>query len=150
MINIVEGDLLQATEDVLIQSVNCRGVMGSGLAKQIRKKYPLVYTQYKALCNFKKPDELLGECQLVTCTDGKIVANLFGQRDYGNDGKQYTNTYALQNALFEVLMVAKSFKYSVAIPWQLGSGLGGADWNDVYQIIDDVFKEYQVTIYKFN
>ena len=33
--------------DILCHQVNCQGVMGAGLAKQIRSKYPEVYEQYK-------------------------------------------------------------------------------------------------------
>ena len=54
MIKIVKGNLLDATEDIIAHQVNCMGVMGSGLAKQIRNKYPEVYANYKDyLKNYK-------------------------------------------------------------------------------------------------
>lgn len=41
-IEIIEGNILDYKEDIIVQQVNCRGVMGSGLAKQIMNKYPSV------------------------------------------------------------------------------------------------------------
>lgn len=51
MIKIVKGDILQASEDIIGHQVNCQGVMGAGLAKQIRNKYPHVYDEYRKLCS---------------------------------------------------------------------------------------------------
>ena len=50
---IIYGDILNITEGIIRQQVNCMGVMGSGLAKQIRNKYPRVYQKYKDFLNDK-------------------------------------------------------------------------------------------------
>ena len=47
MIKTVNGNILEATEDIICHQVNCQGVMGSGLAKQIRSKWPSVFADYK-------------------------------------------------------------------------------------------------------
>ncbi|WP_411668007.1 hypothetical protein [Bacillus subtilis] len=39
MIKIIQGDLLEAKENIIAHQVNCKGVMGSGIALQIKKKY---------------------------------------------------------------------------------------------------------------
>jgi hypothetical protein len=39
---------------------------------------------------------------------------------------------------------------SVALPYKIGSDRGGADWNEVRAMIDEVFSDYQVTLYKYN
>ena len=36
----IRGDILQSDADIIVQQVNCRGVMGAGLAKQIASQYP--------------------------------------------------------------------------------------------------------------
>lgn len=46
-IQIVNGDLLEANEDILGHQVNCQGVMGSGIAKILRDRYPNLYPEYK-------------------------------------------------------------------------------------------------------
>ena len=45
-----EGNLLDAQTDVIAHQVNCQGVMGSGVAKQIRDKWPRVYDSYVTYC----------------------------------------------------------------------------------------------------
>lgn len=151
MIKIVEGNILDTKEDVICHQVNCMGVMGSGLAKQIRNKYPEVYPSYIKYCKGCKdndPKNLLGEVQTIPCSDGKIIANLFGQYRYGRD-KQYTDYNALKTSLEGILQVAKMFNDTIAIPYNLGCGLAGGDWNIVYKIIEEVFEDYDVTIYKY-
>lgn len=148
MINIVNGNILDAKEDIISQQVNCCGVMGSGLAKQIRNKYPEVFIEYYAYC--KKHDileQMLGVAQPVKCNDNKIVVNLFGQMRYGTD-RQYTDYGALKCAMRNMKEYAQENNLSIAIPYQIGCGLAGGDWNVVYKIIEEVFQDYDVTIYK--
>ncbi|WP_370956757.1 hypothetical protein AB3239_10910 [Bacillus subtilis] len=49
MIKIVKGNILDASEDIIVQQVNCKGVMGAGLAKAILNKYPNVKKEYQSL-----------------------------------------------------------------------------------------------------
>ena len=147
-VEIVIGDLLEAKEDVLIHSVNAQGKMGSGIAKQIRAKYPKVYDEYMKYCNSKPSHALVGDVQAVKVEDGKYICNLFGQLNYGYDGKRYTSYDALCRGLEHIKEVAKREELSVALPFGIGSVLGGANWNIVYTMIDEIFKEYKVTIYK--
>jgi len=151
IIKIVDGDILQAEENIICHQVNCQGVMGSGLAKQIRAKYPEVYASYIKYCRGCKdnnPKNLLGEVQTVLVNDGKVIANLFGQFNYGK-GKQYTDYKALKQSLEGILTIATMVgDDSIAVPYNLGCGLAGGDWNIVYKIIEEVFDDYDVTIYK--
>jgi len=145
MIKIIKGNILNAKEDVICHQVNCKGVMGSGLAKQIRNKYPEVFNEYKYILN--TCGSQLGHCQMVLCSDGKSVANLFAQDGYGTD-RRYTDYDYLKQSLQQLLIVAKENNLTIAIPYNLGCGLAGGDWNIVYKIIKDVFEDYDVTIYK--
>lgn len=47
MIKKVDGNILETSEDIICHQVNCKGVMGAGLAKQIKSKYLNVYKEYK-------------------------------------------------------------------------------------------------------
>ena len=55
MVSHINGDLLKVQKelnlDVICHQVNCQGVMGSGIAKQIRDTYPIVYDNYKKKCS---------------------------------------------------------------------------------------------------
>lgn len=148
MIKIVDGDILKAEEDVICHQVNCFGVMNSGLAKQIRNKYPEAYKAYINYCKDSDQKRLLGNICTVMCNDNKVIVHLFGQYDYGRN-KQYTNYEALKESLQSILHVAKMFNDTIAIPYNLGCGLAGGDWKIVYKIIEDVFQNYDVTLYRW-
>lgn len=150
MIRIVEGDILNATEDIICQQVDCQGVMSGDLSNQIIAKYPEVYPKYKKYCDGCRDNDnrnLLGDVQTIILFDGKIMANLFGQYSYGI-GKQYTNYGALRECLEGILKLSIAFNSSLALPYNLGCGLAGGDWSIVYKIIEEVFENYYVTIYK--
>lgn len=150
MIEIFEGDILQAEEDIIVQQVNAQGVMGSGLAKQIRAKWPRVYDDYKGLCNRENPYDLMGEAQIVRVEKAKYVANLFGQLNYGRKKVRYTDYDALFKGLKYIKDLAKKNGKSVAIPYNIGCGLANGDWGKVYGMIEEIFKRYEVTLYKYN
>jgi len=155
MIKIVCGNILNADEDIIGHQVNCKGVMGAGLTKQIRNTYPHVYDDYKTLCeNTKNKSSLLGHVQCVKINKdeifGKIIANIFAQEKYGRNSV-HTNYTALREGLekLRALVTSKHFyNKSIALPYYIGCGLAGGDWNEVYGIIEDVFSDYEVTLYK--
>lgn len=149
MIHIKEGDMLKVDVDIICHQVNCMGAMGSGIAKQIKDKYFEVYEAYINTCKQNSPKTLLGSVQYIECHNGRIVANLFGQLKYGK-GECHTNYEALKVCLNNVKNRAKQYEESVALPFGIGCGLGGGNWNTVYEIIEDVFRDYEVTIYKFH
>ena len=149
-IKVIDGNIMGATEDIIGHQVNCMGIMGSGVAVQIKKNFYGAFWHYKLLCetNSENREELLGKCQLIQVSSEKRVANLFGQLKYGRD-KIHTNYEALRKALEELVQSAKlNGDLSIALPYRIGSDRGGADWNKVYGIIDDVFSDYVVTLYR--
>lgn len=153
MIKIVNGDLLEAKENIICHACNCMGVMGSGVAKQIRNKYPQVYKKYLEKVNEYTHGEdlrkaLLGQVQGVVVGEDKIVVNMFSQYKFGNDGKQYTDIEALFKCLLTVRQAAERNKISVAMPYKIGSYRGGAKWDEVEELILRAFNGYDVTLYK--
>jgi O-acetyl-ADP-ribose deacetylase (regulator of RNase III) len=122
--------------------------MGKGLAKQIKDKWPYVYSFYHTYCERFLEPQMIGKCQLVSIGPDKYVANLFGQKRYGL-GLQ-TDYGAVAKALTSLKKKIDSKKYSFAIPYGMGCGLGGGDWNVVTAIIKQVFYDFddRVVIYK--
>ena len=57
--------------------------MGSGVAKYIKEKYPEVFKEYKEYCKSTNSKSLLGNVQFCKANDNKIIANLFGQHEFG-------------------------------------------------------------------
>lgn len=122
--------------------------MGSGIAKTIKDAYPHTYLIYQLMCH-DYGDKLLGKCWTIKANENKVIANLFGQTGYGrNKNVVYTNYPSLESALFSLKTRAKKFNYSVALPYGIGCGLANGDWNIVYKIIDEVFVDHEVTLYK--
>jgi len=155
------GDLLDSQCDVIAHSVNCQGVMGSGLAKQIKEKFPFNFHQYSNMCDVYG-DKMLGKC--MTCSrkeygmldtrDCLLIANLFTQTFYGTEKRQ-TNYEAFYTALEDLRLAMHRVNLkSVAFPYKIGCGLGGGDWRVIEAMIDSVFKTdiedfFQVEIVKF-
>lgn len=153
MIKIVKGDLLSVKHGIIGHQVNARGVMGSGVAKQIKDKYPVVFDRYKEFVDEHVYSEdlrhtLLGEIQGIPVHSGLYVINMFGQLNYGNDGKQYTNTEALFNCFQKIRKIAEENDLPVALPYYIGCYRGGADWKVVEDYLITAFNGYEATLYK--
>lgn len=154
MIKIVDGSLLGATENILCHQVNCQGIMGAGAAKVLIDKYPKLKPLYQEYCKrtriHNNTSSLLGNVYLFDGEDGHIVANLFGQDSYGGaKGILYTDYTALEIAFVRVRDYALLREFSIAMPYRIGCGLANGDWNNkVYPMIERVFHNIDVTLYK--
>ena len=150
-VQIIRGDLLEADADIICHQVNCQGVMGAGVAKQIADKWPYVKKEYVKFCNSKKlKQNLLGEVQLVAANGGlqkkgdQLILNIFGQFYYGHDGV-YTDYSALTHAFREMNRLYKG--RTLAFPYGFGCGLAGGDWQDVEPMIVRLLPDCDVKIY---
>ena len=152
----VMGDILTInTTDypvLVCHQVNCQGVMGSGLAKQIKDRFPIVFQVYRDKCRLIH-DHIggLGDVQYcsVISEAGYIIANIFSQDSFGRD-KQYTDYGAMRS---EFQDIARGYRnYTVRIPYLIGCGLGGGDWNVVSQIIQEelIDRDIDVEIWRLN
>jgi len=144
-VKIVKGNLLQAPVDVIGHQVNCKGVMGAGIAKQLRNMYSGLFKHYKDyLASTPHP---LGTVSMYYEQGKPIVANIYGQDSYGRYGI-HTDYRALESALGELANVAYAHDMTVALPYGIGCGLAGGDWNTVYKIIESIFTEVDCYLYK--
>lgn len=148
MIKHIKGDIFQSGADVILHQVNCQGVMGSGIAKQVREKYPVVYEAYKELCGQDEPKNLLGIAQPVKADSKTIIVNMFAQEKFGYDGKRYTDYDALRKC-FETVRDNNATD-TIAIPYLMGCYRGGGDWSVVSAMIEEIFTGCDVTIYEYN
>jgi len=155
-LEFVNGDILDSKSNVIVHSVNHRGIMGSGLAKQIKTKYPDITSAYVHACNNNTFRWIMKTGYVYYWTvferDGtpKQIASVFGQEHYGTD-RRHTNYISLINGLVSVFENAEYAGYSVAIPFGIGCGLGGGSWDIVLTMIKDAMKYYpdlKVYIYK--
>ena len=152
MIKHIKCDIFESGADVILHQVNCQGVMGSGIAKQVREKFPKVYNSYKTVCDGmgERRAQLLGTAQCVMVDSGQFIVNLFSQENYGYDGKCYTDYNALKKCLQNVKNYPMFHKQVIAIPYLMGCARGGGDWNVVYKMIEEVFENHDVLICEYD
>jgi O-acetyl-ADP-ribose deacetylase (regulator of RNase III) len=147
-IKIYNGDITKCNADIIAHQVNCKFVMGGGVALALRKRWPVVYKNYIALgeeCD-KSSEEWLGTCQIVKIDQNRYVANLFGQDDLGYE-KCYTNYAALETALKELLFHVEYMELkTIAFPWLMSCGLAGGDWSIVKSLIEKTFEDSDIEI----
>ena len=147
-VKIINGNLLDATEDIICHQVNCQGVMGSGVALAIREKWPEVYERYHKFVELNRRGHLLGHVLYApTENEEQHVANMFAQNLYGYDGDRYTSYDAFYKCLEQIREEMPAW-YSIAFPYKIGSDRGGASWDVIYAMICDVLGNRDVTIYK--
>jgi O-acetyl-ADP-ribose deacetylase (regulator of RNase III) len=147
----VKGNILDAQRGIICHQCNCQLVMGAGLAKQIRDKYPRVYTEYKELLGKAKPSHRLGKCQVVEVVRQKLyVANIMAQFHYLPRGACHTDYDALSIALnglktWHTQWCPKDFP--VFFPMGMGAGLAGGDWNHIKGLISSIIPDAVIVRY---
>ena len=138
MIEYIRGNILNVTEGIIVQQVNCMGVMGAGIAKQIRDKWPDIYDSYKTrIHNTENTKELLGKTLFDYVENNLFVASIFGQYYYGRQAK-FTNYTALFKGLNFVAEISAANNTAMYIPKGLGCGLAGGNWDFVEAYIQDL------------
>jgi len=84
MIEYIKGDLMKAPEHYILHGCNAKGVMGSGVAKLIRAKYPKAYNDYRA--RYENVGLKLGNIIMSRQDDDKYIINVVSQDGYGKTG----------------------------------------------------------------
>jgi O-acetyl-ADP-ribose deacetylase (regulator of RNase III) len=133
---VVDGDLLDVTEGLIAHQVNCRGVMGAGVARVIAKRYSVVDWLYRDHCRNYEPLELLGTSLVLRATPTLLIANIFGQL---NTGRGLQTSYTAVAAAFAHMQrqhVEGFLPSTLHVPYMMGCGLAGGDW-DVYSALLD-------------
>ncbi|MGA9173659.1 MAG: Appr-1-p processing protein [Thermoactinomyces sp.] len=155
MIHIVSGDLLKSDCTIIGHQCNCLGVMGAGIAKQIKMLYPEVYEEDH---QFSIPfgEKRLGHLSYAWVRDknvgSRLVCNLYGQHRYGRRGN-YTVVPALKRALEGMMKVIGEWEnedwIKIGLPYGIGAGLAGGNWDEILCIIEQVSYEFERDIYLY-
>ena len=146
-----KGNLLEADLDFICHQVNCQGRMGSGIAKAIKEKWPVVYDTY--LAKFVNAERnfyhtYLGDIQVINVNENTSVINFFSQLTYGYDGRKYTNYEAFYHCLNYVKECCPKGS-KIGFPYKIGCGLGGGNWAIIRTMIHEILaKDFEVYIYR--
>jgi O-acetyl-ADP-ribose deacetylase (regulator of RNase III) len=137
MIKLTQGDLLLQDEvDAIVNTVNCVGVMGKGIALQFKNKWPANFTAYAAAC---KAGQVQPGRMLIHDLGGLAKPNFIINFPTKKHWRGQSEIAFIQDGLLDlVAQVQRLGIRSIAIP-PLGCGNGGLDWADVCPLIESVF-----------
>jgi len=133
------GDILAEDAEALVNTVNCVGVMGRGIALQFKNAFPENFDAYNKAC---KRDEVQPGRMFVTQTNQftspRYIVNFPTKRHWRGKSRMED----IDAGLVDLQRLIRGKKIcSIAIP-PLGSGLGGLDWNKVRPRIEQALKEF--------
>jgi O-acetyl-ADP-ribose deacetylase (regulator of RNase III) len=137
MIEVATGNLLEYEADALVNTVNCVGVMGKGIALQFKQAFPENTKAYEKAC---RANELHPGKMLVVPTgriSPKYVIN-FPTKEHWKGKSRIAYIKAGLKALVDE--VRARHVTSIALP-PLGCGNGGLNWSEVYPLIKAAFAE---------
>jgi O-acetyl-ADP-ribose deacetylase (regulator of RNase III) len=136
MIQLTQGDILNADAEALVNTVNTVGVMGRGIALQFRKAFPENFTAYEAACqaNQVQPGKMF-VYDLKRLYNPRLIINFPTKRHWKNKSR----IEDIQTGLLDLINVVQERRIgSIAIP-PLGCGLGGLSWEEVRPLIIEAF-----------
>jgi len=127
-IELKTGDILKADAEAIVNTVNCVGIMGRGIALQFKKAFPANFRAYALACNEGEvqPGKMF-VYDTGAFTNPRYVVNFPTKRHWKGKSRIEDIETGLVALAQEVR--ARGIK-SIAIP-PLGAGLGGLDWGEV-------------------
>lgn len=134
------GDLFTTKARLIGHGVNCKGVMGAGIAKAFREKYPENYTEYReaVMCGKLIPG---GYFFYPYVSPNLGILNLASQNKPGADARYHWLFSSLFRAAEDVAISGDKFKDDfgtlIAIP-EIGCGIGGLQWKKVAPLIENI------------
>ena len=133
MLKYKTGDILKENAEAIVNTVNCVGVMGRGIALQFKKAYPENFKKYASACKLKQvnPGKMF-VFETGEMFNPKLIINFPTKRHWR--GKSRIED--IKSGLIDLIAVIKKYNIkSIAIP-PLGSGLGGLNWRQVKSLIE--------------
>lgn len=140
MIEFKSGNILEADAEALVNTVNCVGIMGRGIALQFKNEFPENFKAYEAACARQEvqPGKMF-VFETGTLTNPRFIINFPTKRHWRGKSRMEDIDSGLQALVEEI---RNRGIRSIAIP-PLGSGLGGLNWADVHPRIEAALRGLQ-------
>jgi O-acetyl-ADP-ribose deacetylase (regulator of RNase III) len=137
---ILVGDILKSNAQTIVNTVNCVGIMGKGIALEFKKRFPDMFKDYVERC--ERNDVRLGEPYLYK--------SLFGQQIINFPTKEHWKSVSKISDIEKGLhYLVKNYKQwgitSIAVP-PLGCGNGQLDWKVVGPLIYKLTKQMGIPV----
>ena len=130
MIKHYTGDIFTTTQPAMAHGCNTHGIMGSGIAKIIKDKFPEIYPPYAAACAAGTFN--VGDVLPTQTKSGFWIMNIASQDAPGANARLDWLETSLDNA-YRYLEDNKI--KGIALP-RIGAGIGGLEWKDVIKVME--------------
>lgn len=136
MIKLAEGNLLEADAEALVNTVNCVGFMGKGIALQFKQAFPENFDAYQKACRAEEvqPGRMF-VFETGMMTNPRYIINFPTKRHWKGKSRLEDIASGLKALVAEVRRLGIR---SIAVP-PLGCGLGGLAWDTVRPMIEQAF-----------
>lgn len=135
----LSGNMFKTDLGVVGQGVNTQGLMGAGVAVEFRRRFPLMYEDYRDVCD---QGLLVAGGLHHFFEDNTSIYNIASQRLTGRDA-------TLQRLRAGTVLALEKMddrkEEGIALP-RIGCGIGGLEWDDVRTILGDLADEYDTTV----
>lgn len=137
----MNGDIFTTMQPVIGHGVNMVGLMGGGLAAQVKNKYPSVDETYRLACEtemFKEGQTLMLLVDESEHEGTRYIANIGSQILPG----AHADIELLRTGFRDALMQTDELGLTgMAVP-EIGAGIGGLVWEDVLTVMEDETRAY--------
>jgi O-acetyl-ADP-ribose deacetylase (regulator of RNase III) len=135
------GNILNADTEAIVNTVNCVGVMGRGIAAQFKREHPANFKLYQDAC---KRGQVVPGRMLVAetgrLTNPRFIINFPTKRHW----KSPSRIEDIEAGIVALVAVVQDRRISsIAIP-PLGCGLGGLDWATVRALLEQAFSKLPI------
>jgi O-acetyl-ADP-ribose deacetylase (regulator of RNase III) len=134
MVHTITGNALLSTRGVFVHGCNAQGRMGSGIAIEVRQRFPEAFAAYDSA--YRAGQLTLGSTTEVEASPGFWIVNGVTQQYYGRDpGRVYIDYAAIEQVFARASALAVQHQLPLLFPL-IGCGLGGGEWSKVEAIIE--------------
>ncbi len=139
VISFRKGDILKANAEALVNTVNCVGAMGRGVALQFRRAFPENFRAYAAACARRevRPGQMF-VFETGALTNPHLIINFPTKRHWRGKSRLEDIRAGLRDL---ARVISERRIRSIAVP-ALGSGLGGLDWDEVRPYIEETLRSF--------
>ena len=142
-LNILQGNLINSDAQTLVNTINCVGVMGKGIALQFKEKFPEMYKDYLNRC--KNGEVKLGQPYLYKPLIGKWILN-FPTKDH------WRSVSSIEDIVKGLEYLTGHYKEwgitSIAFP-PLGCGQGQLDWKVVGHVLCKYLSKLDIPVFLY-
>lgn len=138
----VSGDLFESGCSTLVNAINCRGVMGAGIAREFRRRWPSMYEDYRRRC--ERGAVTLGRPYPWPASPARVIN--FPTKD---DWREPSRLQAISEGVAHLRRHYRAWGIeSLALP-ALGCGLGGLPWERVRPVFERGLADLAIPVLVF-